>query len=265
MSVELQISKTLIGQADDIAAAHEHFTTHYVVGGRMALYSLLGDMLALINSFEAAPDREDLIAAVKQRLRSEFGIKTQRNSSDVAVLIRYMTRADRKTAHVYTRAIEAARAAGVVPEQVPAFIEGVGGVERIRAVSANANTSTEGEDVALERIALTEEYLSCRAELPLADFEATAFLDQFNASGVTYAYFVCTRKGDGKFHVISPLPPTAEFERVAIRYLSQMVCKDKVAAQHGIASLRRRADEVIKARRADEAVLVSNDTDLSTI
>ena len=57
MSVELQISKTLIGQADDIAAAHEHFTTHYVVGGRMALYSLLGDMLALINSFEAAPDR----------------------------------------------------------------------------------------------------------------------------------------------------------------------------------------------------------------
>lgn len=39
-----------------------------------------------------------------------------------------MTRADWKTAHVYTRAIETALANCIPPEQLPAYIEGAGGV-----------------------------------------------------------------------------------------------------------------------------------------
>jgi hypothetical protein len=239
MEKSLVVTKTLVGKADEIAAAHEHFTTHYVVGGRMALYGLLGQMLALINEFESAIDREDLLAKIKYRLYSEFGIKTQKNSSDISVLIRYMTRADRKTAHVYTRTIEAAKANGVTPEALPAFIEGAGGVERIRALGANADISTDGEDDLKERIALTKEYLSSRGDLPLADFEATEFFDQATSGEAQNAYFVCIRKADGKFYVLSPLPATAELERLAMKNLSEVVCKDHFVAREGIARLGR--------------------------
>jgi len=252
MKENLVVTKTLIGQADEIAAAHEHFTTHYVVGGRMALYSLLGEMLALINDFESAIDREDLLVNIKRRLRTEFGIKTQKNSSDIAVLIRYMTRADRKTAHVYTRVIEAAKANNIAPEQLPSFIEGAGGVERIRALSASLDSSDACVS-SEEKIALAEEYLSCRAELPLASFEATEYLDQFGSNSAAYEYFVCTRKRDGRYHIMSRLPATAEFERIAIKQLADMVCADMERARTGVMTMRQRADEVILQRREKDS------------
>jgi len=245
MSNEIIVTKTLVGQADDLAVAHEHFTTHYVVGGRLALYELLGQMLDLVNKFEAAIDREDLIANIKYRLRSEFGIKTQKNTSDIAALIRYITRADRKTAHVYTRVLESAKQCGISPEQLPAFIEGAGGVERIRALSSNSS-GVSNQNNSDERIALTEEYLRCREELPLASFDATDLLDQLTAGDAKYAYFTCIRKADGKFYVLSPLPVNAEFERLAISQLSEAVCKDQLAACEGVASLRSRLDQAVE-------------------
>ncbi len=249
MTTELVVTKTLIGQADDIAAAHERFTAHYVVGGRSALYTLLGEMLNVINCIEASSERNRLIKIIKDRLRDKFGIKTQKNTSDLAVLVRYMTRADRKTVHVYTRVIEAAKKSGIQPGQLPSFIEGAGGIERIRALGADGAEDTLDMS---ERIALTEEYLSCRTELPLAHFDANELLDLYGSKSSAFSYFVCTRTCSGQFYVLSPLPPTAEFERIATRHLSTLVCEDINRAREGIANLRRRANEEIRRRRENE-------------
>ncbi len=260
MEKSLVVTKTLVGKADEIAAAHEHFTTHYVVGGRMALYKLLGDMLSVINTVEASVERPKVMETLKKRLRDEFGIKTQKNTSDIALLVRYMTRADRKTVHVYTRAIEAAKEKGVLPEQLPSFIEGAGGVERIRALGAEGE---ENEADMAERIALTEEYLSCRTELPLAYFDANKPLDLYGSKTSAFSYFVCTRTCTGKFYVLSPLPPTAEFERIATRHLSTLVCEDMDRAREGIANLRRLANEEIRRRRENEMDGPSPSSDLT--
>lgn len=241
MKQQVEVTKTLIGQADDIAAAHEQFTTHYVVGGRMALYTLLGEMLRVVNSFEVALDREDLLELVKRRLKAEFGIKTQQNSSDTAVLIRYMTRTDRKTAHVYTRVLESAKQCGISPEQLPAFIEGAGGVERIRALSSNQSKASN-ENGTDECATLAEEYLGYREVLPLASFDANEFLDQVTSGDTKYAYFICIRKPDGKFYVLAPIPATREFERSAIDRLSSVICEDMEQAKEGVLNLKRAAN-----------------------
>ena len=55
-SGNLVVTKTLIGQAEDLAAEHEAFNTNYVIGGRQALYSLLGKIAALVEQFDAAVD-----------------------------------------------------------------------------------------------------------------------------------------------------------------------------------------------------------------
>ena len=249
MSNTLIISKTLIGWADEVASAHEQFTAQYVIGGRIALYNLLGEMMSVIDRFESSGDRDELLSIIKRKLRSDFGIKTQKNSSNASVLIRYMTRTDRKTAHVYSRVIESARASGVKPYELPSFIEGAGGIERVRTLGEEEPTSAQDEN--LEKIMLTEEFLSCRSELPIASFDANELLEIQSTKGAVFSYFVCARKCDGKFHVLSPLPRTAEFERLATRHLSQLVCEDWDRAKAGVAALRKKADEVIKARFAE--------------
>ncbi len=138
---KLVVTKSLIAQADEVASAHEQFNLQYVVGGRVALYQLLGRMFALVQQFESAPDRKELISKIRHQLRSEHGIKTQANSSDTTVLVRYMTRTDRKTAHVYARAIESARANSISVDQLPSYIEQAGGLEQIRTNGAAAEFS----------------------------------------------------------------------------------------------------------------------------
>lgn len=247
----LVVTKTLIAQADEIASAHEHFTTHYVVGGRVALYELLGRMLAVVRQFDQAEDREELIAKIKHRLRTEFGIKTQANSSDTAVLIRYMTRTDRKTTHVYARALEAAMVKAIEPARLPLFIEQHGGIEKIRADGVGETAHADAIDPVAERIALAYEYLSCRTELPLASFRASEAIDRDGNSGSAFDFFVCTRGADGQFHILSRLPCSTDFERVAIRHLSNEIGSDIERARQAIGMLRT------KAKRSRETRLLN--------
>ena len=130
----LVVTKSLIGQAEDLAAEHEAFNTNYVIGGRKALYSLLGKIAVLVDQFDAAVDKADLIKIVRKNLQEQYGIKTQDNTSDITVLVRYITRAERKTAHVYARAIETARANQIAPAQFTEYLEQAGGIEQIRAI-----------------------------------------------------------------------------------------------------------------------------------
>lgn len=242
-SSNLTITVTPLAMAEQIAREHEEFTIKYVVGGRLALYDLLGKMLDTVQQFLAAPDRDQLIDKVRASLQ-QLGIKTQHNTSDIAVLVRYMTRTDRKTTHVYTRAIEAALENGVAIDGMRDFIDGQGGIEKIRAsraVDAEGNVSHSYSPIDYEAIA--EEYLSLKTYVPLGKFDAHPAFDAFRSNSAAFEYFVCTRRIDG-YHILTKLPPTAEFERVAIRYLAQTMASDPDGTAKGMSKLREAVAEV---------------------
>jgi hypothetical protein len=262
--VAARAAPELLVRIDELCDAQANFTDQYVAGGRAALYALLGDIMIFVNLVEQSADQLQIISEVKKRLKEERGIKTQKNTSDVAALIRYITGTDRKTAHVYTRVIETARQKGILPSQLSAFIDGAGGVERIRALSVG-DTDFDNQESNEERRALTEEYLSCRTELPLGSFEATEYLDSFSSNSAAYEYFVCSRRGDGRYHILSRLPATAEFERVAIKFLTDLVCDDIDKARDGVAQMRRRANDVIRARRQRERCDIGTEVSQSSI
>ena len=87
--------------------------------------------MGLAEQFEASPDKEDLLFNIRYKLK-EANIKVQENTSDVALLVKYITRADRKTAHVYTRAIETAMACHFKAAELPQAIIEAGGLEKMR-------------------------------------------------------------------------------------------------------------------------------------
>jgi hypothetical protein len=245
----LKITLTPLAKAEQIALEHEEFTIKYAVGGRLALYDLLGKMLAVVQQFLAATDREQLMDVVRTSLRG-LGIKTQSNTSDIALLVRYMTRTDRKTTHVYTRAIEAALENGVAVDDMRDFIDGNGGIEKIRAsraVDAEGNVSHSYSAVDYEAIA--EEYLSLKTFVPMGKFDANPAFDDFRSNSAAFEYFVCTRRIDG-YHILSKLPPTAEFERLAIRHLAQSLASDSAGTDSGMRKLRETVAEIKQLQQA---------------
>jgi exonuclease I len=202
---QLKIVKTLIGQADDLAREHEEFNDRYIISGRKALYELLGKIYALAEQLDCCNDREDQVAILRKVLSEKYGIRTQENTSDTTVLVRYITQADRKTAHVYSRAIETARLNKVDSSEFAGYVEQAGGVERIRAGNATPPpTYQEVEAIETDRelrLELARKYLTARTELPLASFNMGKRYSQTPKTKI-YKQFIGYER-NGRYYVLA--------------------------------------------------------------
>jgi len=225
-------TKTLIRQADELALEHESFHTNYVVAGRIALYELLGKIYALSLRLDSDSDRVEQVNIMRSVLAKRYGIRTQDNTPNLTVLVRYITRTDRKTAHVYARVIQSARESGVLPMNMAGFIEHHGGVERIRA----ASTSGIDQDLADEKIELTEKLLTVMTNSPIARFVQDKKWDALANQNCVYDFYISTRVGNENY-VLAKIPSDLDYEKAAIKQLSKYVCEDMDFAQQKISEL----------------------------
>jgi len=202
----VKVSKTLITQADDLALEHERFHTNYVIAGRIALYALLGKIYELVLKVESSVDCEFFVAQMRKSLKSKHNIRTQENSSTAAIVVRYVTRADRKTAHVYARAIESAKASQVPAVEFSDYLDEQGGVEKIRSNQAQSSKpstpvqTTETKDVTKQPSVFS--YLRARSEFPKSSFTFNSDLKA--EEECEYSIFVC-RKRQGRYLVLDQL------------------------------------------------------------
>lgn len=234
------VTKTLIGQADDLAQEHENFHDHYIIAGRKALYELLGKIYALSEQLDNAADRYEQVNLMRSALASQFGIRTQENTSDITVLVRYITRADRKTAHVYSRAIEAARANAIHSADFAQYVEQAGGVERIRANAVITNGVNPGAvNDAEEMLGLTRKYLEARSELPIASFRLPSNTHA-KKSASNLNYFACYER-NGRQYVLAQLPVDLKDEANLIGGLSESICEDICFAKRNIKKFHAKA------------------------
>ena len=255
------IAKTLIAQADDLAIEHESFNAKYIVGGRIALYELLGKIYALSIKLDSAIDKAEQVEIMRSVLAERYGIRTQDNTSDLTVLIRYITRADRKNAHVYARTIESARESGVLPKNMVGFIEHHGGIERIRACGVDMANEQEVESE--EKISLAYDFLSAKAEIPFATFGVPHQFKELTSESCAYEFLICSRVGKD-YRVIGKVPDNLDFENAAIKRFANTLCQDLTKARIAIRDLVAKANK----KRIDrlgikkvESVIMEGDVD----
>lgn len=237
------INKTLIGQAEDLAKEHENFYNGYVVAGRKALYDLLGKIYALSEQLNAAVDREDQVNLLRSALASQHNIRTQENTSDTTVLVRYITRADRKTAHVYSRAIEAARANAIASSDFADYIEQAGGIERIRSNAATSATPLIADedlvDEMEEMLELARDYLRARSELPIASFKLSSN-SLFAQTDGALKHYICHER-NGRQYVLAQLPVDSYQETALVKSFAKVLCKNLSAAKLDIGRFHAKA------------------------
>jgi hypothetical protein len=245
----LVITKTLIGQADDLAREHEEFNDRYIISGRKALYELLGKIYALAEQLDGYIDREDQVTILRKVLSEKYGIRTQENTSDTTVLVRYITQADRKTAHVYSRAIETARLNKIHSSKFAGYVEQAGGVERIRSDNATpAVTYKEVEAIENDRnmrLELARKYLKARSELPIASFKLGKRYSRVSkTSGFTQ--FVCHERG-GRFYVLTEQSIDKDQEFKLVERVAEESCADLKRATKNINAFYTKA--MLKRKR----------------
>jgi hypothetical protein len=239
----LVITKSLVCQADDLAAEHEQFTS-YIVAGRYALYELLGKIYTLYKQLEVAPDKDLLLKGMRFKLAKTYRIRTQVNTSDLGLLVRYITRADRKTAHVYARAIETAMTNEISLDNFVAYIQNQGGIEQMRAFGADGNLKRLQVNDANEKLEIAKQYLLSVAEKPYAEIELNQNLNQFS-QGCFYDYFVGVSTGGKKYRIVGKINADKEFESKVLKSFADMIdlddpdIKKKVLAQIELAKQQR--------------------------
>jgi len=250
----LTITKTILKQAEELAQEHEDFQMTYIVAGRKALYELIGKIYGLAEQLEHAFDREDQVAMLRNTLAREYGIRTQDNTSDTAVLVRYITRADRKTTHVYARAIEAARLNAISAHEFVGFVEQSGGLERIRSnaalPSAPIAATEDGANQHEQAMAVTKLYLQARSELPMASFKLSRKAPLVESRG-SFKHFLAYER-NGRQYVLAQLDVSPEWEAKLLQEFANPFCQNLPVAKRDIQRFYKKAMAKRKRRMLKE-------------
>ncbi len=241
-TTNLIVTTSLIGQADQLAAEHEQFTEQYVVNGRKALYALLDRIYQLAVQFEASPDKEDLYHIIKRDLTEKHGVRVQANTSDVAMLVRYITRAERKTAHVYARAIESAMHKKIDSVTFAQYVDMAGGLEKIRIDGVEKTLKSPKQLMDEEKTNLSRKFLVARTEFPFAIFKAPEKFDGMTNPNCEFELVICRWIGS-EYRVVGKLPPTLDNEHSMLREFSNFL----FAEGHSMEEVREAIEKLAKA------------------
>jgi len=212
--------QNLICEADALIIKHEQYTEQYVKQGNEALYAHLAELMQVCVDVDSSPISAEIVDSMKKKLREECGLRLQKQSKVSSVVVRYVVRTSRKTAHVYGRVIDTAIAAGIAPADLPAFIRSKGGIDAVRQAEANAQASAELAKISKERYKLVN--AAMKSELSKRSFGTVEFDNKIAQNGpastdISFTHLLCeTDLHTGKMRVVGTLYPSAAIEMEAL-------------------------------------------------
>ena len=122
----------VIAQADTLSTRHDIYVEQFVTRANDELYGVLADMMRVREQIVASGCEEYIIKSLRKALRQRWEIKTQKNTSVTALVIRYITRGSRQLVHNYARTIDMATAAGATSATLVAHIKQQGSIDAVR-------------------------------------------------------------------------------------------------------------------------------------
>lgn len=222
-TIKADIHYTILTHADLVAERHASYVSQFVTRANDELYAILADILKLYEQIEASKQRDKLIKAMRQQLREVYGIKTQANTKTTALITKYVTRASRKTAHVYSRVLEVAIANSITSTGLVAFIKLKGGIDKVRMNVASAEVAKQQRDQQRSLIKAMRSHVIKQHSLGTVDF-GTARQSPLTASDVSFQHVLCQFNHTTQQHeVVAVLYPNSTMEDMAMDTYAIMV------------------------------------------
>ena len=166
---------------------------------------------------------------------------------------------------MYSRVIEVAKLKSITPANFSSFIEGSGGIEKVRALSAE---DLEGDFPSMEdKLKAALEMWQLRTEIPHSQFQMTKEI--MPDLGVTkFEYFVCIKR-NGIRYVVGQIPANKEFEQHALKMFANHLGKKWSYVVEHLPGLQKKAKEKFRERIKDlsptlHASIVSRELEAQT-
>lgn len=245
---------TTVQQLDALAEKRKSWENGIYKKANDGLYDLLADTLALyLNNCDksAAADTQGkknvkgLREELAERLKNE-GVKVQKNSATLGMLVRFVFKSDRKRAHGYSQVLGAAIQDGIKPADLANYIANAGGVEEIkRRMVLSADALAKREQVANATNSVK------------ADVERAALNPIASAQLATegeYAVLLAKPRADGFVDIIGVLPEVNEalFNALLLRMAKKRV------ADGVIESVGQMTDAFAVPEAANDAAMVKH-------
>lgn len=198
----------IVAQANFLNRQHDEFVAQFVTRANDELYVLLAEMMVVCEEIWNSGCEEFLIKNLRQLLREQWNIKTQKNTSTTTLVVKYITRGIRQVVHGYAKVIDAAKVAGVSSCGLVEYIKSKGGIDAVRksvVCAAEKNQTSKQQQKVLAN--LTQ---MLRAKDPLGELSLSNTRNRFAAicSDVEFSLSLSMVK-DGKEQVIASIYPSS--------------------------------------------------------
>ncbi len=219
---KIDINHSIITHADLLAQRHEAYVNEFVTRANTELYCILAELLQLHEELCSSPSKEKLIKKMRQVLKEKHGLKTQANTKTTALVVKYVTRASRKTAHVYSRVLDVAIANGIHSTGLIDFIKASGGIDKIRIAVASKETQKQLKSIENQLQKQLRTQLWNKSGIASVAFANSTHLP--HAKDVSFTHMLCTYNHKTKQHeVVGVMYPSSSLENMAMaEYLTML-------------------------------------------
>ena len=223
----------ILSQGDALSAKQDDFYGKYVMQANFDLYDLLADIMRFSDSILLSSSKIEIIAQMRSVLSTKHNIKTQKNSSDLMIIVKYVVRTSRKTAHVYARVLGIAYREDIMADELAEFIRQNGGIDRIRESNADIQAVADKKARDEQELNFIKALLKEKTANPITDLQIPRewTSEVHDSKGVSDFFYPICVPVYGGYKVVGVIPMDQDFEdkvlsRVFIDLHSKSTCSE---------------------------------------
>jgi hypothetical protein len=236
---------SIVQLLDALSAKRDNWERTDFKKANEGLCVLLADCLGLYNAQFVTVDtahRKALRDGLTVKLKGA-GVKVQKNTTTLTMLVRYVFSSDRKRAHGYAYVLMAALAEKVAAADLAAFIAKAGGIEEIK------RKMVKSADALAKQALVKQAKSNVAAEIELAQI---APLAEVRIAGLTGDYVVLLAKPgvDGTATIVGTLSNVNE---ALVNALLDRMAKQRVIVDAENAALAKEAPDMLATTASNDA------------
>ena len=224
---KLDMTQAVIAHADSLAERHALYVSDFVTRANTELYAILAEIHKLYEQVEGSKQRDKLVKKMREHLKSNHNIKTQANTKTTALITKYVTKASRKTAHVYSRVLEVAIANGIGSAGLVDYIVAKGGIDKVRMAVNSAEAVAQAKATEKNYQRQLRSQLKHRQGIGSVDLSAITHTLP-HATDVEFHHVLCRfNHASNRTEIVAVLYPSSALETQA---MNEYLCMLNLAA-----------------------------------
>lgn len=193
--IEKEQEIALIVQAVKVLESeHASYVDEFVTRGNQALYGVLAKIYALAVQINHSDNKDSILKNLRNVMSLQKKIKTQKNSTALTMIIRWVVGGSRQLAHTYSKALEAAYKDNIAAEELAVYFTKQGGLN-----NASKRNGEQKENVSTVRTSEFNNFMrtadTCYKGFKNTNIKWTEEIFMNNSSGLTM--IIGHNKGNG--------------------------------------------------------------------